>query len=391
MPPLLDDPRIRQTWNQLSHNAEQATESAATGIWIFQQRYVAPAWADIVEAVRACGGAGGYCCGDRARGRVRPEQDFDFYDDWEREGEEYGWEGSGAGGAAGDGAGRGELDRLLAGGERGEPGRKEGMSYGTGRGGDRKRRGGEYGAGTAEASTFKSSTGRLAFLNRLPQSLRLAGTLRYQPSAADLKEQLGQRDGQDAWHEDEEAVALLDDDDDDDNIAPGERKGKGHARRDHDTRSGHARKRSSTISSAATSDTFRSRGDLFASDDEDDAVPLGDEFALHLGRRTASSGSMKSRTTMASQRSATRLVLQRAESDDRKGIDEEASPTQDHLPTTQDLQEEEEALQRHEDAELLRKRQDAQSLAAEKGLTMEKTPSKVSDEDFVPARLPHFR
>src|SRR5437667_5985917 len=44
----------------------------------------------------------------------------------------------------------------------------------------------------------------------------------------------------------------------------------------------HNRKRSNTANSGSTTDSFRSRGDLFPSEDEDDAIPLDDEFAMAL-------------------------------------------------------------------------------------------------------------
>ncbi len=40
---FIQDPRLRQRWNQISHNAETVTENAAAGIWSFQHNYINPA------------------------------------------------------------------------------------------------------------------------------------------------------------------------------------------------------------------------------------------------------------------------------------------------------------------------------------------------------------
>ena len=90
MAPLLEDPRIRQTWNQISQNAESATETAAAGIWTFQHTYLNPCFSSISQSFQACTSQ---CFPDRderarrlrerGRTRGRAESSFDFYDDWD--------------------------------------------------------------------------------------------------------------------------------------------------------------------------------------------------------------------------------------------------------------------------------------------------------------------
>src|SRR6266536_4952625 len=114
-PGLLEDPRIRQTWNQISQNAESATENAAAGIWTFQHQYINPCFASIASCFEQCIET---CFPDqnerarrlreRSRTRGRAESSFDFYDDWDED------DGGSRGGLLG-GWGNDELDRLLAG------------------------------------------------------------------------------------------------------------------------------------------------------------------------------------------------------------------------------------------------------------------------------------
>ncbi|KAK3299234.1 uncharacterized protein B0H64DRAFT_455035 [Chaetomium fimeti] len=100
---FIQDPRLRQTWNQLSHTTEAVTSDAAAGIWTFGHRYINPCLASLGAAVDSCAAV---CLGDRderarrarerdrgARGsrrtttvgRAAPEYSFDFYDDWEED------------------------------------------------------------------------------------------------------------------------------------------------------------------------------------------------------------------------------------------------------------------------------------------------------------------
>lgn len=289
---------------------------------------------------------------------------FDFYDDWDED------ERNGGGGGI-LGWGNDELDRLLAGsgshgGEgQGQPRRKRGMSYGTRTGKGRKK-------SLENDPTIIPSTNTLGFLGRLP--FKLGGTLRYKPSAADLQEHPGRHD----FAAEEEAEPLIPEDE---------------SEEDRWTK-GHRRQRSSTASSGETSDSFRSRGDLFPSDGEDDAVPLDDEFAMVLERRMTGDGSSgKTKSSKgkrpAGSRTASRTLSRTHSSTQRPRIDMRQSSSATSLPqisdsTTPDtpsiaeLQLEEERVQEEEDGEIERKRQAASRLALERGLSVE--PEEVPSQ-----------
>ncbi|KAJ2896433.1 hypothetical protein MKZ38_005560 [Zalerion maritima] len=271
---FFEDPRLRQRWNEISYNAEAVTENAAAGIWTFSHNYISPCFASVSEAVESCLTP---CLGEpegralrAAQRRRRDELDFDFYDDWERD--EYGPEfdsgvGIRSGLLASWGGDSTDWDRLLAGTgsirgrtgqdnvERTQPARKRGMSYGT-RGLRRKV------SGEQDDPTIIPSTAPLGFLSRLPWNIKR--TLRYRPSAADLQEHLGTV----RPRPDEMAPLLGGASDDEDGIAYRPT----------------GRKRSGTAGSGDTSDSYRSRGDLFPSDGEgdEDAVPLDDDFTMPL-------------------------------------------------------------------------------------------------------------
>lgn len=371
MAPLLEDPRIRQTWNQFSQNAEHATENAAAGIWNFQHNYLHPCFSTIGNSLDSCTaqcfpGQGERARRLRERGRTRgrAEFSFDFYDDWdEDEGMSGGW-------------GNDELDRLLAGsgahsGNVNEaPKKKRGMSYGT-RG--RKK-------GLEGDPTIIPSTNALGFLGRLPW--KLGGTLRYKPSAADLQEHPGAHRS-DYNGVGGEADALMGDDLDDDT---------------RDFMRGHTRNRSSTQSSGETSDSFRSRGDLFPSDEED-AVPLSDEFAMVLERRNTNSGtddksSGNTRSSKGKKPARSRNVSRTTQSSQtlrpkggRGGSGTSLQTTPDFsapdmvaTSSIEDLQLEEERIRLEEDGEVERKRQAALRLAQERGLHTEDLIESVSSE-----------
>ncbi|EQL02372.1 hypothetical protein OCS_01915 [Ophiocordyceps sinensis CO18] len=123
-----------------------------------------------------------------------------------------------------------------------QPRRKRGMSYGT-RGARRRT--------SDDDPTIIPSTQPIGFLGKLPW--KLGGTLRYRPSAADLQDRPGK-------HGAAETEPLLEPDDGSDYGA--ERRAP--------------RQRSGTTGSGDTSDSYRSRGDIFPSDGEgeEDAVPL---------------------------------------------------------------------------------------------------------------------
>ncbi|KAK3325727.1 hypothetical protein B0H66DRAFT_135970 [Apodospora peruviana] len=395
---FVQDPRLRQRWNQISHNAEAVTENAAAGIWTFQHRYINPCLASFGQAIDSCTGV---CIGDReerarrARERergarpTRAEYTFDFYDDWEDADDE----GAGTGGLLGSwGGGRGEdWDRLLAGtgnsrskhagGGSGDvvdqPRRKRGMSYGT-RGVRRK-------ASGEEDPNVIPRTAPLGFLGRLP--FKIGGTLRYKPSAANLRDHPGApvpEHGEANEHE-----PLLGTSDDDDGAHHGQQK-----------RSPQSRARSNTTGSGETSSSYRSRGDLFPSDGEgdEDAVPLDDEFAVALDRvddrssnKTRSSKG-KRRADMSMSRTVSRTTMNSTLSSESANggvvgssvnpaavsfpslADDDVAAT----PSLEDLRREEEQAEREELDEIERRRRVASQLALQRGLSKDDLVDEVA-------------
>lgn len=407
---FLEDPRFRQRWNQLSYNAEAVTENAAAGIWTFQHRYINPCLACLGDAVfEPCIAP---CFGDRderarrARARdrereyARAEYTFDFYDDWDDDDEllangRYSQGGGGIGGGSGGilggwgarGHSRGEdWDRLIGGsgitggrnktsthgGEVAEqPKRKRGMSYGT-RGGRRK-------SGVEEEDpTIIPSTAPLGFLGRLPW--KIGGQLRYKPSAAFLQDHPG------SHHPGEHQPLLDEDDGDEDHLH-------------HSRYMSHTRKRSGTSGSGDTSDSYRSRGDLFPSDGEgdEDAMEIDDEFAVVLDRVETDRASSNTRSSKgkrpADSRRVSRTVSATTLSSSASRSSFIASMTAGRRssgePTTftahnnmedsmhsfmapssiEDLHREEEEAERMEDQEVARKREAAAQLARQRGLS----------------------
>ncbi|KAK2073676.1 hypothetical protein P8C59_007937 [Phyllachora maydis] len=362
-------------WKQISHNAEAVTENAAAGIWNLQHRYLTPCLAGVGAALDSCSAV---CIGDREerarrarerdRGarRTRAEYMFDFYDDWDDDlNIEDGGGGGGGGGLLGTwgGARSEDWDRLLAGtgGGRGgryaagasaehvvdhQPRRKRGMSYGT-RAVRRK--------ASAEAHlTMIPRTAPLGFLGRLP--FNLGGTLRYKPSAANLRDHPG-----------------------------GAGAGAGASTRGHDAEnepllaasqeSPPSRSRSNTTGSGETSSSFRSRGDLFPSDEEgdEDAIPLDDEFAFALERvddrssysnKTGSSHGKRPAADRAVSRTISRITL----SSSTGTAESSSTPSEDRSPSLEDLKREEEEAEKQELEENERKRKAAAQLAQDRGL-----------------------
>ncbi|EOD45689.1 hypothetical protein UCRNP2_7568 [Neofusicoccum parvum UCRNP2] len=144
-----NDPRLRRTLDELSHNIETANEAAQEGIYAFSHNYVHPCFASVSHCFEACAAP---CFGSRedrllrrrrGRGRARAEHYFDFYDDWEEEENDdpFGW-------------GNSEFDRLLAGqGTSTQPGRQRAMSYGA-RCGDTRYPAGRRKTGIQEVPTL---------------------------------------------------------------------------------------------------------------------------------------------------------------------------------------------------------------------------------------------
>lgn len=409
---FIQDPRLRQTWNQLSHTTEAVTSDAAAGIWTFGHRYVNPCLASLGSAVDACAGV---CLGgrreerarrarERDRGarragtRTRAEYSFDFYDDWEEDfaADEFG-SASAAGGleGAGEGSGGGGIlggdwDRLLAGtgsvaGYRGrhgaagagaggdvvdQPRRKRGMSYGT-RGVRRKV------SGEEEDPNVIPRTAPLGFLARLP--FKIVGSLRYKPSAANLREHPGSMAPVQGHHgdegggvEDHEREPLL-----------GASDEVGRARQGK-------RPRSDTTTSGDTSSSYRSRGDLFPSDGEgdEDAVPLDDEFTVAL-ERVDDRGSTKTRSSKgkrpadrdrdrdrdkALSRTVSRTTISSTNTpyesrEDLVPLSPREAEEVARVPSLEDLRREEEQAAREEHEEIERRRKAASHLATKRGLS----------------------
>ena len=303
--------------------------------------------------------------GRTANSRGRAELSFDFYDDWDDN------EEGGAGQGLLGGWGNDELDRLLAGsgaheGQADQPGRHRAMSYGS-----RGRRRALPKDGAADPTVVPSSS-IFGFLERLPWKIAGRG-VRYKPSAADLQENPGQGrrtmlgEGELLIDESEEGA---------------EEVGLGRARR----------KRSGTATSNSTTNSLSSRGDLFPSEDEDDAVPLDDEFAMVLERRTTgptsddhSSGKKKQGRRPAASRTSTKTASSRDTKNSGKTksslssgkVSDVVEATELQAPSMTDLKQEEERVRMEEEAEVERKRQAAQRLALKRGLSSHEDDIKV--------------
>lgn len=272
------------------------------------------------------------------------------------------------------GWGNDELDRLLAGsGERDvhvdQPRRQRTMSYGSRRGETRIASG--KGRSTVLSNeggpdpTIISRTSMFGFLERLPWKIG-GRRVRYKPSAADLQERPGA-----GRRRQVEADPLIEETDE-----SGEEAG---AKK-------HRRKRSGTSTSLSTTNSLSSRGDLFPSEDEDDAVPLDDEFAMVLERRMTSnvssdhsSGKQSAGKRVVGSRTSTKTTSSReTRSTGTKGRGSEASAEQapnvqdlvePDVPSLTDLKQEEERVNREEEEGIEKKRQAAQRLASQRGLS----------------------
>ncbi|EEH18039.2 hypothetical protein PABG_00602 [Paracoccidioides brasiliensis Pb03] len=371
------DPRFRQTINQISQNLESANETAQEGIYTFSHNYIGPCFTSIKNNVQSCTS----CCFPsredqlrrrrRGRSRGRAELNFDFYDDWDYDED-----------ATGDallGWGNDELDRLLAGsgGARSsteQPRRNRRMSYGA-RGGLRKNTG--LSNEERHDPTVIPSSSFLGFLERFSWRIGARG-IRYRPSAADLQENPGgvRRDTL-------EAEPLIEGSDGSDHEGSKDDEGLPPMQR---------RSRSETQSSRGTSNSLSSRGDLIPSEEED-AVPLDDEFAMTLSRRdTGGSGSQEppsasratSRTSMKTTFSSKgSRISGKAEGKRRRNSKRNPSSTSPRspspdgemietvqIPSMLDLKREEEQAQYDEEMEIERKRQAAQKLARSRGLSI---------------------
>lgn len=352
-----DDPRLRRRLDQFSHNVESATEHAQENLYSFSQNYITPCFTSIDNAFRSCTS----CCFPvddtrrrRQRGRSRglAESSFDFYDDWdEEEIDPLSWTNSSD-----------ELDRLLAG---PQPGRERAMSYGARRADGRARRKSITQAGP-DPNVITASH-YIGFLDRLPFVGRKG--LRYKPSAADLQEHPGSRRDANSAVEEE---PLMEDSEEE---VEANRK--------------HKRNRSNTATSGHTTSSLSSRGDLFPSEDEDDAVPLDDEFDIALERRTTGSGgdgdSRRSRPGKSNSKS--RLSVRTMSSKSMQSTERKTSrfktiePFNPEGPTLTDLKLEEERARIEEERAVEKKREAAKRLALRRGLSSgeeSKTETPVS-------------
>ena len=262
------DPRFRRTLNEISQTFESANESAQGTLFTISHHYVNPCLNSIYATcfqpcVEHCFPPRDQRARRNRISRGRAELNFDFYDDWEDD------ETDGL-----LGLGDEEYDGLLSGvenyGTTTQPGRQRAMSYGARRDAKGRRKSGILDAGSDTVGVPGSSY--FGFFGKLTGKIGGGKVLRYKPSAANLQE-----------HPTEARKSL---------IAPegeplveedGEREGRKHRRQ-------HGRTRSGTAGSGETSDSFSSRGDLFPSEDEDDATELDDEFAMVLERRVPTAG-----------------------------------------------------------------------------------------------------
>jgi len=350
-----NDPRIRQTLNQISHNLESANLTTQASLFSFSQSYISPCFSSLNTCLEAsCQPCFAALKRDDRRGHHRQRQQqrgreslaFDFYDDWERDEAEWGND---------------ELDRLLSGDgdpRAQQPSKQGGMNYG-GRGITR-RKGGE----DDDVNVLPKSS-MFGFLERLPWKIGGRG-VRYRPSVADLQENVGRRGV--------EAEPLI----------PEEEEDAGIGR--------HGRSRSGTVGSRSTNNSLSSRGDLFPSEDEDDAVPLDDEFAIVLERRTTTgtmsddhSSKNKGKKRPRGSRTSTKTQSSKGTKNERRRTSASSSKkphlvdtTEEDVPSMIDLKQEEERVRREEEVHLEEKRQGAQRLALERGLSSAEEDSVVS-------------
>lgn len=342
-----DDPRLRRRLHQFSHNVESATEHAQENLYTFSQNYVTPCFTSIANGFRSCTS----CCfpvDDTRRRRQRgpsrglAESSFDFYDDWdEEENDPLSWTNSSD-----------ELDRLLAG---PQPGRERAMSYGARRADGRARRKSATQAGP-DPNVITASH-YIGFLDRLPFVGRKG--LRYKPSAADLQEHPASRRDATSVFEEE---PLMEDSEEEIEIQASRK---------------HKRNRSNTATSGHTTSSLSSRGDLFPSEDEDDAVPLDDEFDIALERRTTSSGgdgdSRRSRSgkSKSNSRLSVRTVSSKSmhNTERRTSVLKTVEPLSPEVLTLTDLKLEEERVRTEEEQAVEKKREAAKRLALQRGLS----------------------
>lgn len=381
------DPRFRRRLDEIGQSLESAGETTKSRLYDFQQLYLNPCLHSVTSCLTTCVEAScptlNLTSAQRERqrrlqrdgrrgGRRRAELSFDFYDDWDEDENDalMGW----------DGEENEEFDRLLAG-DAGygtithttnvQPGRRRGMSYPKGR------RKSAVDVGQPDPTVIPGSSlfGKL-FGGK-------AAALRYKPSAADLQDNPNVRKS-------------------------GTTEGEALLREGPEGRRGHRRVRSQTATSGHTTDSLSSRGDIFPSDEElEDAIPLDDEFAMVLERRTTREGpeteSSSGRTRSTRERGNTNATERgkrpsagsrrstRSNAETRKSRSstfssnapvtptDDAPPAQEYeeqIPPINELKQEERELAEEEEAEVARRREEAERLAAERGLKVDDGSSK---------------
>ncbi|KAL0633207.1 hypothetical protein Q9L58_007891 [Maublancomyces gigas] len=241
------DPRIRQSLNRISTSLESASDNALTSCFTFTKSYLDPCLASLSQC----------CIRDRqsGRGSGRSEYPFGFYDYDDSDEDSHLGRSSGGFLAWGND----ELDRLLAGGGGGYGGAPNRMYYG-GAPGSSSSTGGAGGS----AAIGKRKTGvqheqdptvipRTTVFGFLARFAPFRGKgLRYKPSAANLQEHPQRGTG----------LATVQED-------------------DVDSVTGADMRRQRTNSSGdSIGGSLRSRGDLWPSEDDDDAIPIGDDVFL---------------------------------------------------------------------------------------------------------------
>jgi len=346
------DPRFQRALNDFSQTLESANETAQVGLFSFGHNYIRPCFSSVGRGLNTCVAPCFPRRDDRlrrkrAQSRARPEQSFDFYDDW-----------------AEDEWGNDEVEALL--GETqdhvdGQPGRQVGMNYGSQDGVERQRGKSalqNYNGGTDPTVIPQSSY--FGFLNKLPFKTGAKG-LKYKPSAADLRtvRRSGKAGGQADIQEEDETAS--------DRVP--RRTGRG--------RSGTA----GSGNSGRTLDSYSSRGDIFPSDDEEygDAVPIDDEFAMALERRATSDDNTSHKRPPNSRGSTTakssRSGKRRSQASSTKSLSSladlpESEVIADEAPILQELEQEEQRVKDEEEQEIEIRRGAAQRLARERGLSV---------------------
>ncbi|KAF3940277.1 hypothetical protein ABW19_dt0209837 [Dactylella cylindrospora] len=395
---MIRDPRVRQTLNQISDNIESVADTAKFGCFSFTKSYLEPcvnsiaAFCPAPESVCPCFYHDPSASRRRRHRAAGPEFAFEFYnsdydDDFDRPEDPLRW-------------GNDELDRLLAGsgasGRRRKAGaRNEGMYYT--RSGQRRvgpegrRKSALLPHDGGPDPTIIPNTSALGFLSYFTW-VRKRQALRYKPSAADLQDHPGGYGGVGGEFReedmDEEAEALL-----------GIGRGQGTS---NDRGKQRGRNRSGTTSSGDTTDTFRSRADLFPSEDEDDAIPLDDEFdineigpsgkkskkSLRRSRTGDTSSGLSMKDSLGSPARSTGRKTPMSDDfkieddidldDDAREIDLD-SPNLARGRSDEDLRREEEEVRKEEERAVEIRREAAKRLAIRRGLSAEGPSSPLLD------------